>query len=275
MTSNEALKKYQNVEIELLLADVLKKPREFLFMHPEFILTSKHLNILSKYIKRRKQGEPIAYILGYKDFMGLRFKVNKDVLIPRPETEWLVEKIVQSEKLKVKSGRIRILDLGTGSGCIIISLAKLLSTKHLALSTSFYASDISKKALAIAKANAKENGVKIQFIHSDILQNIRISFDVIVANLPYVSRKDYRLLIKDLRYEPKGALVDPVRDFDIYKRFFEQVPAHLNPGGVILLEIDPKSKPVLSKYAKRYLPASRFAFYRDLNKLWRYMEIKT
>src|SRR3989344_5402394 len=105
MTSNEALKKYQNVEIELLLADVLKKPREFLFMHPEFILTSKHLNILSKYIKRRKQGEPIAYILGYKDFMGLRFKVNKDVLIPRPETEWLGGKIVQSEKWQNQNPR--------------------------------------------------------------------------------------------------------------------------------------------------------------------------
>jgi len=274
MTIKEVLKKYQNIEIELLLADVLKKPKEFLFMRPEYQLTRLQYSEVLKSVKRRGKGEPIAYILGYKDFMGLRFKVNKDALIPRPETEWLVERIVKSEKLKVKSGRIKILDLGTGSGCIIISLAKLLSPKRLALSTSFHASDISKKALKVATENARVHKVKIKFIYSNILQNTRILFDVIVANLPYVPRKDYRLLIKGLKYEPKGALVDPVRDFDIYKRFFEQVPSHLNPGGVILLEIDPSSRKILKEYQEKNLPKAKIKFYKDFNNLWRYMEIK-
>ena len=94
MTIRQVLKKYSSIEIELLLASVLGKPKEFLFMNPDFMLTPKHLKILTRYIRRRQKGEPVAYILGYKDFCGLRFKVNKNVLVPRPETEGLVERVL-------------------------------------------------------------------------------------------------------------------------------------------------------------------------------------
>lgn len=273
MIIKETLKKYHKIEIELLLAHVLKKPKEFLFLHPEFILTSKHLNILTSLVKRRLKGEPMAYILGYKDFYGLRFKVNRNVLIPRPETEWMADKAIERfEDLKIEKlkKQIKILDLGTGSGCIIISLAKALSAKHLALSTKFYASDISKKALGVARSNAKKHRAGIKFIQSNLFDGIKSKFDVIIANLPYVPKKDYEAGIRNLGWEPKTALTDGTNLFKIYHKFFRQLPHHIAPNAVVLLEIDPKAKPYLIKWAKKYLPRGDMRFYRDFNGLWRY-----
>src|ERR1051326_2631101 len=216
MIIKDLLKKYYKVEIELelLLAHVLKKPKEFLYLNPSFKLTIKQLSNLAKLVNRRLKGEPVAYILGYKDFYGLRFKVNRHVLIPRPETEWVVEKI-SNIQLPISKRPIRILDLGTGSGAIIISIAKILTSPNPSLEKEgdgpilplrpghpfiawrkwggfkggasggyeFIASDISKKALAVAKQNAKIHKAKIKFVHSDMLENIRMSPDIIIANL--------------------------------------------------------------------------------------------
>src|SRR5207245_2413791 len=110
-----------SIEIELLLSHILGKSKEFLFVRPQNKLTAGQSSALLKLISRRQKGEPVAYLLGYKDFAGLRFKVNKDVLIPRPESEWLVERVKRLE-LRGK----KILDMGTGSGCIAISIAKKL-----------------------------------------------------------------------------------------------------------------------------------------------------
>lgn len=276
MRISDFLKKNTRVEAELLLAHVLKKPREFLFMHPEFILTSKHLNILSKYIKRREKGEPIAYILGYKDFMGQRFKVNKDVLIPRPETEWLVDRIVKSEKLKVKSDRIRILDVGTGSGAIIISLAKILKANSHKLKPVFYASDISKKALKVARANAQAHGVKIRFIHSDILQNMRMSYDVIVANLPYgwnEWRNNTSAETIGLKFEPKQALFTEDDGLYLINKLLKQVMEKKHRPMHVFLEFDPRQKKQLEQNIKKYLPTAVVKFYKDFAKKWRCVEI--
>jgi len=281
MTIKEVLKKYSSIEIEQLLSHILGKPKEFLYMNTDHRLTRKETNRLTRMVERRLAGEPVAYILGYKDFLGLRFEVNKDVLIPRPETEWLVEK-VESLKLKVKSGKIKVLDLGTGSGCIAISLAK----KLLATSYQLQAADISPAALKVAKENAKKHQAKIKFIQSDLFKNISGKFDIIVANLPYVPirilnkymRRVEKLTIDDpfagLKYEPLTALTDGTPSFQIYRRFFEQVGGYINKDGLILLEIDPSSKKFLIEYQKKYLPSGRMKFYRDFNKLWRYAEIK-
>lgn len=301
MTIREALVKYHDVEIDMLLTHLLGKSQEFIFLHPEFILSSKHLNILSKLIKRRKKGEPIAYILGYKDFYGSRFKVNKNVLIPRPETEIIVETIISSvipealsaserlsgikkivqtgSRLSTALGRddkVKILDVGAGSGCIIISLAKKLNSKFKIQNSIpiFYASDISKSALNIAKFNSVKHKAKIKFFHSDLLKKIPGKFDIVVANLPYVPKSVYKKNYQNLKWEPKYALIDPKKDFSLFERLFSQLKTHTNPGSQIFLEIDPLAKPLIQLLAKKYFQNSRTFFYKDLRKITRFIKIQ-
>lgn len=267
------LKKYHKIEIEILLAEVLKKPKEFLFMNPEYQLSSYQVKSLSSLLKRRLMGEPVAYILGYKDFYGFRFKVNKNVLIPRPETEQIVHQVCQVCKVN-KAKQLQILDIGTGSGCIIISIAKQFENlKSPILNLQYIASDISVKALAVAKQNAKIHKVKVKFVKSDLLKNIKFVPDIIVANLPYVPKKIYDLRFKDLRWEPKGALVDRVKDFDIYERLLKQISALPHLPKVLFLEIDPKTKKYVINYVIKYLPKAKIKFYKDFNNLWRFAEI--
>jgi len=286
MTIKQVLLKYHQIEIDLLLSNILGKTREFLYMNPETKLTIKQLNNLTKLIKRRLKGEPIAYILGYKDFYGLRFKVNRNVLIPRPETEVLVEKVLQlllperSRRLRVadltlrqaQGSKLRILDVGTGSGCIAISLSKNLKVKGKKIE--IVASDISKKALSIAEYNAKKHKVKIDFIKSDLLSNVKFNPDIVVANLPYVPRRIYNLKFKNLKFEPKVALVDAKKDSDIYQRFLKQVVALPSLPKTVFLEIDPSQKLFLLQIVKKYLPKADIKFSKDFNSLWRFLEIK-
>jgi release factor glutamine methyltransferase len=285
MNLRETLKRYSSIEIELLLSEVIGKQRELLFMHPEHKLSEKQQTRLLNFVGRRIKGEPMAYILGYKDFMGLRFMVNRNVLIPRPETEELVRKVYQVCKV-YKAGRpLKILDLGTGTGCIIISLAKGLRAKGLGLRCKLYASDISSATLKVANNNAKNQlnhswyhtGVYhargIKFIRSNLFQNINGQFGVIAANLPYVRKSAIRSLKLD--YEPTIALTDGTNVFKIYERFFQQVGRHLAPNAVIFLEIDPTSKKFILEYQKKYLPNAEMEFHRDFSNLWRYAEINT
>jgi release factor glutamine methyltransferase len=264
MTIAEALKRYYKIEIELLLAHVLQKPKEFIFLHGEVKLTSAQNLKLEKLVKLRLQGCPIAYLLGYKDFYGLRFKVNKNVLIPRPETEWLVERVLLHDNPKK-----RILDMGTGSGAIIVSLGKRLKRK-----STLFASDVSAKALIVAKQNAKSHKVKIKFYDSNLFANIKGKFDVITANLPYVSKDDYKKFYENLKYEPRIALGEGRNTWPMYEKFFQQLPYHTNPGAVVLLEMDPKTKSYLLKWQKKYLPTWKINFYKDFNNLWRYAELR-
>lgn len=322
MTIKEAVKKYQTVEIDLLLSHLLGKSREFLLMNPEVILLSYHVNILTKLVKRRLKGEPIAYIIGYKDFMGLRFKVNKNVLVPRPETEGLVERVYQVCKVfqvrgvipsaaeeslnghnisKVKGslhspsdafglgrdGKVKILDVGTGSGCIAIALAKLLPTIIHNSRFIIHASDLSPAALAVAKQNAKIHKVKIQFKHSNILQNIGMNFDIIIANLPYLPseasakeggwkawKNNTTAATIGLKFEPQNALFTEEKGLKLIRQLLEQIAARKNQPKLIYLEFDPRQKAELQKLIKKILPKSKAIFHKDLNNLWRFVEMK-
>lgn len=266
MTIGQVLKRYNKIEIELLLAHALNKPKEFVFLHPEKELTEKQRQNVEKLTKLRLQGHPLAYLVGYKDFYGLRFKVNKHVLIPRPETEWLIDRVpLQGHPVS------RVLDLGAGSGAIIVSLAKRLQGHPI--KPEFHASDVSPKALAIAKQNAKTHKVKINFHRSNLFSKIKGRFDVIIANLPYVPTADYRKLRSGLRFEPRGALLTTA-DFKIYKEFIKQLPPHAQRGALVLLEMDPKTKPYLQKWVKKNLPQWKIKFYKDFNGFWRYAELK-
>ena len=194
-------------------------------MNPERELTSRQIDKLTSLAKRRMAGEPMAYILGYKDFYGLRFKVNKDVLIPRPETEMVIERL-KDLKFKDWGHPVSILDVGTGSGAIAISLAKNFSIRNSQFA--IYASDISSAALKVAKGNAKTHKVKvkIKFIKSDLLKNIKEDFDIIVANLPYGWHgvKNRFSSVKDgLKFEPQQALYTKEKGLMEIRRLLEQI----------------------------------------------------
>lgn len=276
MTIREALKKYSKLETELLLAHVLRRPKEFLFMHPEQKLTAGQAGCLAGLIRRRQRGEPVAYLLGYKDFCGLRFYVDKRVLVPRPETEWAVEKA--AEKLKSLKAhnpqrQARVLDVGTGSGAIIVSLAKQLGSAGF----KYLASDVSAAALQVARRNARTHKVKITFSRSNLLKAVRGPFDVLVANLPYgwkAWRNNTEADTAGLRFEPQKALFTGEQGLRDIRRLLEQLATRPYCPLWTYIEFDPRQKTGISGLIKKTLPQARLKFYRDLAKHWRYAEIK-
>ena len=215
--------------------------RAFLLAHLDKFLTAKQSKDFQKLIARRKKNEPIAYIINQKEFFGLNFYINRDVLIPRPETELIVENVINVIRTRSRSfgiGSLNILDVGTGSGCIAISLAKNIPQAKI------HATDISRKALKVAKLNAKSHKAlsKIKFHQGNLLEPIskKIKFDIIIANLPYVSKKQYKNLKKDVKnYEPKSALLAKNHGMDFYIKLLKQVNNYIKKEGYILFEIDP------------------------------------
>jgi len=181
-------------------------------------------------IKRRVKGEPVAYITGKKEFFGLQFKVTKDVLIPRPETELLVEHTLEIAE-KIKDTFLKIVDVGTGSGCIIITIAKLLKKK-----AEFFATDISEKALNVAKENAKIHNVNIKFFKTDIMENLNETFTIVVSNPPYIPFKDRRVEKNVIKYEPHTALYGGEKGTEVIEKLSQQAYKKLKPGGYLIVE---------------------------------------
>lgn len=274
MTIREILKRNPGGETELLLAHTLRMSKEFLFLHPEFDLSDCQTKKLQGLIRRREQGEPLAYLLGTKQFFGLKFKVDKRVLIPRPETEWVVEKVASLEpKVLDNHRKIRILDVGTGSGAIIVSLAKILGHRRY----EFLASDVSESALQLARYNARKNRVRVKFVKSDLLKNIPQVCDVLVANLPYgwpAWKNSTSNETVGLKYEPRCALFAGKNGLREIHRLLMQLAARTNLPGFIYLEFDPRQKTSLSLLTKKILPRCEIKFYRDLTGRWRYMEVR-
>lgn len=266
MTIKETLAKYRKSihpdETELLLSHLLSMTKEQLYMNYTQAVPVNLLKRLDGLIKKRKLGWPIAYLVGFKNFYGLKFLVNQNVLIPRPESEWLVERTLELVKQKVKNKKsIHILEVGTGSGCIAISIAKTLKSKNVWIT----ATDISSRALKVAKENAKIQKVKVSFSKHNLFNGISKKYDLIIANLPYVPLNDYRKLYKNLKYEPKLALVDKAKDFELLGKFLGQAQTYIKPGGIILIESDPL-----------YFKTNRNIFskiYKDIHQLDRFGEI--
>lgn len=271
MTVKDALTKYSKIdETDLFLSHLLKCSKTDLYLNPQRKLTKVQQQKLVKMISQLKRGLPVAYILGYKYFYGLKFTVNKNVLIPRPESEWLVDEAVKYGN-KRSGKKLTILDLGTGSGCLAITVAKQFGKESIRIT----ASDISTKALTVAKQNAKSNTVKINFVKSDLFNKLPQKFDLIIANLPYVPSNKYKKYFSNLKFEPKQALVDSKGDFYLYEQLLKNFDGHIQKNGMLLLEIDPKTKPVLEKLVKKYNPKLKIHFYKDLQKLWRYAILKS
>ena len=276
MTIGEIL---QNCELspldaELLLSLAIAKPREYLFSHPEHKLATAQIKEFNSFCGRRLKGEPISYISGKKEFFSLEFQVDKNVLIPRPETELLVESSLQALLTTNYSLPTTLIDLGTGSGNIIISLFKNLPKKIRSRMT-FFGMDLSKKALSIAKINAQKHKVSknIRFIQSDLLEyflkNRIVSKNLfILANLPYVSPVIYKKNINNLKHEPKKALVSPKNGLSHYHRLFQQLRQMAVSCYVLrvtcYVEISPEQKNEIRKIAKKELPQFNASFFKDL-----------
>lgn len=219
------------LKARLLLQYVLKKPRQYLIVYDTQKLTDHEEKEYLKYINLLKHGEPIEHITHQKEFMKLNFYVDENVLIPRQDTEVLVEEVI---KIAKRIGARNILDLCTGSGAIAISLAKYLQEVQLT------ALDISKKALDIAIANAKKNKVqdKITFVESNLFKDLgKEKYDMIVSNPPYIKREELAKLDKEVRKEPRIALDGGKDGLDFYKKIIDSAYEYLKYGGYICLEI--------------------------------------
>src|SRR6266568_6614410 len=249
---------------ELLLLHVLGRDRTWLYAHPEEQVSPADADRFFTLIVRRASGEPTQHLTGKQEFWGLEFEVTPDVLIPRPETEHLIE--VALDRLAVRelrAGRkqtptgesLRIADIGTGSGCIAIALAKELPRAAI------YATDISRAALAVARRNAVTHGVagRICFLESNLLDSLSAgeryavtlhgtarttdmhesrSFDLIVSNPPYVGRREAATLTREVRdHEPEIALYGGEEGYELYADLIAQAAAHLKPGGIVVLEL--------------------------------------
>ncbi len=221
-----------NLKIKLLLSNILNKPKEYIMIHEdEEIETSLEKEFFSK-LDRIKNNEPVQYVINSQEFMGLNFFVNNNVLIPQPDTEILVQEIIDVSK-KITNKKMNILDLCTGSGAIIISLAKKIENCN------FFASDISKKALDVAKENAKKHNVDISFIESNIFENFSNDqkFDIIASNPPYIKRETIKTLPKEVQNEPLIALDGGMDGLDFYRKIIKESKNYLNSDGLLILEI--------------------------------------
>jgi len=229
------------LDAELILAYALNKSREWLLAHNEEKIPK---NTASPLVARRKKHEPLAYILGHKEFYGRDFVVTPDVLIPRPETEQLTNFVVQlfeNENL----GK-RMVDVGCGSGCIGITVKLECPELDIILS------DTSSGALNIAKQNAHNLGASVKFVKSDLLTvfvNRNSLFDIIIANLPYVDR-DWQVS-PETKYEPKAALFASDGGLILIKKIIDQSLKCLVRGGYLVLELDPRQKTAIKDYASK------------------------
>lgn len=195
------------------------------------------------FVARRAQREPMQYILGTTAFMGQEFHVEPGVLCPRPDTEILCEEALRH----VKPGS-RVLDIGTGSGALAVSIARLAGDCTVT------AADVSDTALRVAKDNAKANGAQVRFVKSDCFSALSgETFDVIVSNPPYISAEEMRTLMPEVRREPELALFGGEDGLDFYRRISREAGAYLAPGGVLLFEIGWQQKDAVSALLERYI----------------------
>jgi release factor glutamine methyltransferase len=216
------------LETRILLTHALGLTRVQLITQSHRTLDQEEAQRLSALFQRRIQGEPIAYIIGEREFFGLPFRVTSEVLIPRPETELLVELALE----RLPHGG-RVLDMGTGSGAIAVAIA------HARPDAEVTAIDVSEAALTVARQNAARNQSSVVFLQSDwysALVNLNRRFDLIVANPPYIVKDDIHLLQGDLRFEPLGALTDHADGLSALRSIAEGAPQHLVSGGWLLME---------------------------------------
>jgi release factor glutamine methyltransferase len=236
---------------ELLLLHVLGRDRTWLYAHPEEQISPADAERFFALIARRANGEPTQHLTGKQEFWGLEFVVTPEVLIPRPETEHLIEVALDRLAVReIRAGRkptfggedLQIADIGTGSGCIAVALAKELP------GATIYATDVSPTALAVALHNATRHNVAswMRFLEGNLLGGVTPHLDLIVSNPPYVSRREAPTLMREVRdHEPEIALYGGEEGYELYAGLIAQSAAHLKPGGILVLELGHNSLPAV------------------------------
>lgn len=244
------------LDAEVLLAYALGQRRVELYMHPERPLTAQEEQAYQDGLARRGRGEPVSYIVGRKEFYGLAFAVDQRVLVPRPETEVLVERALARAHAQDRTG-LRIADIGTGSGCIAVALAVHLPQAHLD------ATDISDEALQVAAENARRHGVadRVRLLQGDLCAPLTERADLVVSNPPYTVWADLPEGIT--AYEPRLALDGGDDGLTVYRRLVPQLPAHLQPGATALLEIGDGQEAAVVALVHAALPAVQVRVWPD------------
>ena len=255
------------LEVSLLAAAVMERPRAWILAHPEYELEPAVLERLENLLSRLLTGEPLAYLTGQREFYGLDFLVTPAVLVPRPETELLVETAV--EWLCANPARRTAVDVGAGSGCITVTLAKLVPRLQLT------AVDRSPAALEIAGINAAAHQVagRIAFVQGDLLSAFAGPLDLVCANLPYIPSADAAAL-PVARFEPFLALDGGPDGLELIRRLLAQLPRCLAPGGLALLEIEYRQGEQVQSLARTALPGARVSCLPDLAGLDRLIRIE-
>ena len=224
-----------NLKVKILLSDLLGKNKEYLMIHDDEAIDAGLSNIFFEKIERLKNHEPLQYVINKQEFMGFDFYVDKNVLIPQPDTENLVEEIILlTESLrKNEKTELRILDMCTGSGAIAISISKLIRNCLV------YASDISQEALKIAEENSSRNQANVLFFESDLFEKISelYKFDIIVSNPPYIESDTINTLSEEVKKEPILALDGGEDGLDFYRKIVRDARKYLNPNGYLAFEI--------------------------------------
>jgi len=235
------------LDAEVLLAFSLGTGRHHLYRKQQEILSASEITRFQAMVERRRAGEPVAYITGRKEFWSLEFEVDGNVLIPRPDTEVLVEETLRIAEVLGRPDPA-ILEIGTGSGIISIALATELAGARLA------AVDASADALAVARRNAERHGVasRIRFLHGNIFAPLSEKFDIVVSNPPYISEEEYACLSEGIRrFEPPEALISGPEGTEFHQRIVAGGAAFLRPGGWIVMEIGATQKDALEKLLKQ------------------------
>ncbi len=265
---NQARIKTAETEAEMLLSFVLKKDKTFLFTHPKYKLNDKQETQFKKLINKRSQRYPLAYLINQQPFFNLNLYVDKHVLVPRPETEELVELALELiKKYKLKT----VADIGTGSGAIALTLKKQMP--HLTV----YATDISKAALKVAQKNARRLKLHINFKQGNLLLPLAgKKIDLIVANLPYLAPSYFHHGAKEIKYEPKVALLAKNKGLEYYQNAIKQLKTLKKQPIFALFELDPRNIFIFKKWliSNQGINASNIKINKDLSKKSRFLTIK-
>ena len=257
------------LDAEVLLAHVLERDRAWLYAYPEHPLSPSQLSTYQSLISRRAQREPVAYLTGHKEFYGLDFTVTSDVLIPRPETEHLVQRAIH--RGAASSSSLTIADVGTGSGAIGVTLAAHLPEAHI------IAIDTSYPALAVAQLNAVRHGVanRVSFLQGDLLAPVRGPVDLVVANPPYLSRPELAAAPPEVScWEPRAALDGGSDGLSVIRRLLHMASTRLRRGGALFLEIGAGQGAEVFKLARHHFPQADVEIASDYAKRDRLLVVR-
>ena len=260
------------LEAEVMIMNVMRVPRHRIYAYQEEEVPEEAQKVLQELVERRLKREPLAYIMGHKEFYGVDLLVRPGVLIPRPETEGLVEQTLFAAMMHMEEeGSFVIAEPGTGCGAISVSLAIHLPAARIV------ATDLYETPLRVAEVNVQRHNVadRVTLVQGDLLEPVSDQVDLIVANLPYIPTETIETLQPEIQWEPREALDGGSDGLDLIKRLLQQAQAKLKPGGAILLELDPQQVGPIESEVGSLFPSATVSVERDLAGLDRVLTIDT